>query len=154
MITHKATLHAKKPNNYVMWHRISVYLDAAWNCAHIWIMMYFLSFAVLPSFLPVYDLWARASKNQQNDLCARKRLQMSLSNPPSLIRVFVKRFMGGYKPKPSGGQQSLLSDVTVDLSLHWINIQLVLSCSCILTGKCEKKYMSRLMTKPTMWLCA
>ena len=68
------------------------------------------------------DIWATSWQNQQNDLCAQRRLR-SAWHKPSLIRVFAVRTMDSWGPNVSScGQRRLWSDwadAQADLSLRW-----------------------------------
>ena len=66
---------------------------------------------------------ATSWQNQQNDLCAQRRLRSVWASPPSLIRVFAVCSLGSRGPTlSSSGQWRLWSDwadAQADLSLRW-----------------------------------
>ena len=79
----------------------SILINALSSLLCQYIGMLLSQWSIFNSFWEVYILvWACAWQNQQNNMCAQRRLR-SAGHPPSLIRVFAVRSMDSQGPNVS-----------------------------------------------------
>ena len=73
--------------------------------------------------LPIKNIWAASWQNQQNGMCAKRRLRSAWRHLPSLIKVFTIRMKKScVLSYPLSAQRRLWSDwadAQADLSLRW-----------------------------------
>ena len=71
------------------------------------------------------SIWAASWQNQQNRMCAQRRLSSAAGHLPSLIRVFAvcmkKAWVRSYLLSTQWKLWSDWADAQADLSLHWVH---------------------------------